>query len=244
MAIRGTMAPRKLKIPTRYAGPSGSFVNNGHSNTSSTSKTGRQNLPRPLRNTQYCDSGGRSSIGPSASSRSPASASAGRGSRWKSSLMALSCPSKLSCKPPDRAKQVFPREGLRNVSVRTLLLAPIFVAHGILGGHHNHWNHVELSVSLEVPANLKSVSNWHHHIQQDHAGPFDGNSFLDSLRVVQPDGPVAFFFQQASHQLDFGRRVLTDQDFFVHSRALPYLSNEQRCTSLSSFCIPGTHVSF
>src|SRR6266404_603155 len=44
---------------------------------------------RPLRKTQYCDSGGRSSIGPSASSRSPVSVSAGRGSRWKSSLIAF-----------------------------------------------------------------------------------------------------------------------------------------------------------
>src|SRR6266567_1316908 len=202
MSISGTMAPRKLKIPTRYAGPRGSFVNNGHSSTSSTSRTGKQNRSRPLRKTQYCDSGGRSSIGPSASSKSPVSASAGRGSRWKSSLIAFSFPQRLSCKPPHRAKQVFPGKGLGNVSVRALLLAPILVAYGVLGGHHDYRNH---------------------HIQQDHAGPLVRNGFLDSFRVVQPNGPVAFFFEQALHQLDFGRRVINDQDFFVHSRALPIL---------------------
>src|SRR5260370_36293329 len=223
MSIRGTMAPRKLKIPARYAGPSGSFVNSGHSSTSSTSRTGRQNLSRPLRNTQNCDSGGRSSIGPSASSKSPVSASAGRGSRWKSSLIACSFPQRLSCKTPHCAKQVFPGKGLRNVSICALLLAPIPIAHGILGGHHNHRNHVELGASLQVPANLKSISNRHHHIQQDHAGPLVRNSFLNPLRVVHPDGPIAFLLQQALHQLYFGWRVVNNQDFFVHSRALPIL---------------------
>src|SRR6266705_3339367 len=193
------------------------------SGTSSTSKTGRQTRSRPLRNTQSCASGGRSSIGPRASSRSPVSASAGRGSRWKSSLIAFSFPQRLSCKPPHRAKQVFPGKGLGNVSVRALLLAPIPVAYGVLGGHHDYRNHVEFGAPLQVPANLESVSNRHYHIQKDHAGPLVRNSFLDSLWVVQPNGPVAFFFEQALHQLDFVRRVIDDQDFFVHSRALPIL---------------------
>src|SRR6267143_1663416 len=223
MSINGTMAPRKLNIPTRYAGPSGSFVSNGQSSTSSTSRTGRQNRSRPLRKTQYCDSGGRSSIGPRASSRSPVSASAGRGSRWKSSLIAFSLARKLSCEPPHRAKEVFPCEGLRYVSVRALLLAPILVARRILRGHQDHRNHVELGVPLQVAAYLKSVPVRHDHIEQDHTGPLVRYGFLGPPRVVQPNRPIAFLFQQALHQPDLSGRVVNDQDFFVHRRAFSIL---------------------
>src|SRR5207302_9973936 len=69
---------------------SGSLVTGGQSSTSSTSSTGKQKRSRPLRNTQNCDSGARSLIAPSASLSSPVSASAGRGSRWKSSLTVCS----------------------------------------------------------------------------------------------------------------------------------------------------------
>src|SRR5229473_1673513 len=193
------------------------------SGTSSTSRTGRQNRSRPLRNTQYCDSGGRSSMGPSASSKSPVSASAGRGSRWKSSLIACSLACKLSCEPPYRAKQVFSCKRLRHVAVRALLLAPILVARRILRGHQNHRNHVELRVALQVAANLKTVAVRHHHVEQDHAGPLVGYGFLGALRVVQPDRPIAFLLQQTLHQLDLRRRVVNDQDFFVHSRGFSIL---------------------
>src|SRR5216684_3390114 len=223
MSISGTMAPRKLNIPMRYAGASGSLVSNGQSSTSSTSRTGRQNRSRPLRNTQYCDSGGRSSMGPSASSKSPVSASAGSGSRWKSSLIACSLACKLSCEPPYRAKQVFSCKRLRHVAVRALLLAPILVARRILRGHQNHRNHVELRVALQVAANLKTVAVRHHHVEQDHAGPLVGYGFLGALRVVQPDRPIAFLLQQTLHQLDLRRRVVNDQDFFVHSRGFSIL---------------------
>src|SRR5713226_947806 len=227
MSINGTMVPRKLKIPARYAGPSGSFVSNGHSSTSSTSSTGRQNRSRPLRKTQYCDSGRRSSMGPSASSKSPISASAGRGSRWKSSLITYSLAQKLSCEPPYRPKQVFACEGLGHISVRALLLTPIFVARRILRGHQDHRNGAELGAPLQVAANLKSVPLRHHHVEQNHAGPLACNRFLDALGVVQPNRPIAFFFQQALHQLDLGGRVINDQDFFVHSRALSILVHRE-----------------
>src|SRR5229473_4626050 len=202
MSINGTIAPRKLNIPTKYGGPSGSFVSNGQSSTSSTSRTGRQKRSRPLRKTQYCDSGGRSSIGPRASSRSPVSASAGSGSRWKSSLIACSLHHKLSCKPPYCPEQIFSCEGLGHISVRALLLAPILVARRTLRGHQDHWNHVEFSVPFQVAANLESVPFRHHHVQQDHARPLVGDGFLHKLGIVQPNWPITFFFQQALHQLD------------------------------------------
>src|SRR5467141_76501 len=227
MSINGTMAPRKLNIPIRNAGASGSFVSNGQSRTSSTSRTGRQNRSRPLRKTQYCDSGGRSSMGPRASSRSPVSASAGRGSRWKSSLIACSLLQKLSCKPPYRPEQIFSCERLGHISVRALLLAPILVARRTLRGHQDHWNHVELGVPLEVPVNLESVAVRHHYVEQDHAGPLVGVGFLHMLGVVQPDWPIPLFFQQALHQLDLSGRVINDQDFFVHSRAFSILVHRE-----------------
>src|SRR5229473_2244924 len=224
MSINGTMVPRKLKIPIKYAGPSGSFVSNGHSSTSSTSSTGRQNRSRPLRKTQYCDSGSRSSMGPSASSRSPVSASAGRGSRWKSSLIAFSLAQKqLLCEPPHSAQQIFPCEWLRHVSVCPLLLAPILIARRVLRSHQDHRNHVELGVSLQVAANLKSVAVRHHHIEQDHAGSLVRYDFLDPLGVVQSNRPIAFLLQQALHQPDLSGRVIDDQDFFMHSRAFSIL---------------------
>src|SRR5260370_784134 len=235
MSISGTMAPRKLKIPTRYGGPRGSLVSNGQSSTSSTSRTGRQNRSRPLRKTQYCDSGGRSSIGPRASSRSPVSASAGSGSRWKSSLIAYPGAPKLSYKPPHRAEQIFPGEGLRHISVRALLLAPILVARCVLRGHQDHRNRVELGVSFQVAANLKSVSVRHHDIEQNHAGLLVRDGFLDELGIVQPNRPITFFFEQALHQLDLRGRVINDQDFFVHSRALPILVHRAEVHVSSQF---------
>src|SRR5713101_94344 len=223
MSINGTMAPRKLNIPTRYAGPSGSFVNNGQSSTSSTSRTGRQKRSRPLRKTQYCNSGGRSSIGPSASSRSPVSVSAGSGTRWKSSFIVRSFSRNPSCKPPDRSYQLVARERLGHVAICALLLPPVLVARRVLGGHQDHRNRVELSVSLQVAANLIPVPIRHHDIEQDHAGALVRDGFFYPHGIVQADGPIAFLFQQPLHQLHLRGRVINDQDFLVHSRALPIL---------------------
>src|SRR5438445_11529076 len=202
MSINGTMTPRKLKIPTRYAGPSGSFVSNGQSSTSSTSRTGRQNRSRPLRKKEYGGSAGRSSIGPRASSSSPVSASAGRGSRWKSSLIACSLVPKLSCEPPHCAKQVFPCEGLCHVCVRALLLAPKLVAGRVLRSHHNHGNRVELCVPLQVAADLETISPRHNDVQQDYARPLVRNEFFHGIGFVPRNGPRAFFFERALLQTD------------------------------------------
>src|SRR5437016_4260948 len=214
MSINGTMAPRKLKIPIRYAGLRGSFVSNGQSSTSSTSRTGRQNRSRPLRKTQYCDSGGRSSMGPRASSRSPVSASAGSGSRWKSSLMPICLPLE-SCEPQHRAEQVLSCEWLGYVAICALLLAPELVAGGIFRRHHNHGNRIELRIPLQIAAHLKAVSPRHDDVQQNHARPLTGYGFLNALGVMQGDRPITLFFQQTLHQLDLGGRVVNDQDFFV-----------------------------
>src|SRR5712691_2735365 len=223
MSISGTMAPRRLNIPTRYGGPSGSFVSNGQSSTSSTSRTGRQKRSRPLRKTQYCDSGGRSSIGPRASSRSPVSASAGRGSRWKSSLIACSLALQLSCEPPHCAKQVFSCKGFRYVCIRALLLAPKLVTGRVLRSHHNYGNRIKLGVPLQIAANLETISPRHNDVQQDYARPLVRNGLFHTPGVVQRNRPIAFSFQQTLHQLDLSRRVINNQDLFLHSRALPVL---------------------
>src|SRR4029077_5349907 len=118
-------------------GASGTFVTSGHSRTSSTSSTGKQKRSRPLRKTQYCDSGGRSPAGPSASSISPSSASAGMGVSWKSSLMPGSSLA-ASNKPSHGPQKFFARKGLGHVAIRALLLAPIPVARGIFGRHQNY----------------------------------------------------------------------------------------------------------
>src|SRR6266852_544644 len=98
-----------------------------------------------------------------------------RDGNLRSSLILFA--SKLSCEPPHRAKQIFPREGLRHVSVRALLLAPILVTRSILRGYKNHRNHVELRVPLQVAANLETVPVRHYHIEQNYAGPLVGNGF-------------------------------------------------------------------
>src|SRR5208283_3254632 len=215
MSISGTMAPRKLKIPSTYAGASGSFVTSGHSSTSSTSSTGRQNRSRPLRNTQYCDSGGRSATLPSASSISPSSASGGSGINWKSSLIRCYFSVAL-CEPPYCSQQFFPRKGLRYVAIRTLLLAPVFVTRGVLRGHQNDRDRVELGAALQLPANLKSISLRHDHVQQNHARPLRGDGFFHALRVIQAHRPIALRLQQSLDQPHLRRRIIDNQYFFLH----------------------------
>src|SRR5713226_4327479 len=219
MSMSGTMMPRKLKIPTRYAGARGSLVSSGQSKTSSTSSTGKQKRSRPLRNTQYCNSGGRSSIGPSASSSSPVSASAGSGVRWNSSFITSVLSFKPLGKSAHSAQQVFPRERLRHVPVRALLLAPELVARRVLGSHHNHRNLSELRTVFQVPAHLESVTLRHHHVQQDHRRPDRVNRFFNESRVAQSHGAIALAFQQALDQLHLRWRVIHYQYFFQLSHA-------------------------
>src|SRR6266404_6225349 len=206
MSISGTMMPRKLKIPIRYAGARGSLVSSGQSKTSSTSSTGKQKRSRPLRNTQYCDSGGRSSSGPSASSKSAASASAASG---------------VKCKPAHRAQQLLARKRLGDVTIGALLLAPVAVAGGVLRSHQDHWDGIELRAALKLAANLKTVAVRHHHVQQDHAGALCRNGFLDAPRIVETDGRVAFRFENGLNQLHLRRRIVNDQNLFQHGRLLP-----------------------
>src|SRR6266853_1911180 len=157
------------------------------------------------------------------SSKSSVSASDGRGSRWKSSLIACSLALQLSCEPPHCAKQVFPCKGLRHVCICTLLLAPKLVTGRVFRGHHNHGDHIELGVPLQVAANLETISSRHNDVQQDYTRPLVRNGFFHAPGIMQRDRPIAFSFQQALHQLDLSRRVINNQDLFVHSRALPVL---------------------
>src|SRR5262249_4204414 len=112
-----------------------------HSRTSSTSRTGKQKRSRPLRKTQYCDSAARSSRGPMASNISAVSASGGRGASWNSSVIGL-------CETPNGAKQFVLRKGFGHVGICALLLAPIFVAAGILGSDEDYWDALELLAAL------------------------------------------------------------------------------------------------
>src|SRR5215471_11715032 len=57
ISTTGTIDPRRLKIPIKNVGDSGTLVRFGQSTTSSTSSTEKQNLSRPVRKTQYCRSG-------------------------------------------------------------------------------------------------------------------------------------------------------------------------------------------
>src|SRR5579871_6824099 len=212
MSMSGTIAPRKLKTPTTYAGARGNVVVFGHSKTSSTSSTGKQKRSRPLRNTQYCDSGVRSSSGPSASSSSAVSASGEIGASWNSSFIGL------SGEAPHRAQQLFARKWFCHVSVGALLLAPILVASRILARHQNHRNHVEFAAALQFAANLETVAVGHHYVQQNHAGPLVRNGFFHTPRIVYANRLIAFRLQQPLHQLHLGWRVVNDEDFFEHGK--------------------------
>src|SRR5947207_10506191 len=57
MSTTGTMEPRRLKMPIRNEGASGTLVRFGHSTTSSASSTEKQKRSRPVRKMQYCRSG-------------------------------------------------------------------------------------------------------------------------------------------------------------------------------------------
>src|SRR5713226_5153251 len=221
MSMSGTMMPRKLKMPTRYAGASGSLVSSGQSKTSSTSSTGKQKRSRPLRKTQYCDSGARSSSGPRASSRSAASASAASGVRWNSSFIASLLWHHASCKPAHGAKQFLARKRLGHVTVRALLRSPVTIALGVFRRHENYGDGVELRAALQFAANLKAVAFRHHHVEQDYAGAFRGDGLLDTLGIVEANGRVAFRFEEPLNQLHLRRRIVNDQNLLQHGRLLP-----------------------
>src|SRR6267142_2861517 len=109
--------------------------------------------------------------------------------------------SNLSSEAPNGAQQFFTRKRFCNVAVCALLLAPIFVAGGVLARHQNHGNHVELAAALEFAANLKAIAVWHHHVEQNHAWPFVSDGFLNATRITHADRLIAFRLQQPLHQL-------------------------------------------
>src|SRR4029077_6204600 len=133
----------------------------GHSRTSSTSSTGKQKRSRPLRKTQYCDSAGRSSSGPIASSISAVSASGGSGASWNSSFI------KKSGKSADSPQKLLTCKRFGNVSVGALLLAPIFIAGGIFRSHQNYRYGLKLRAAFQFAADLEAVAFRHYYVQQN-----------------------------------------------------------------------------
>src|SRR6266852_325941 len=127
---------------------------------------------------------------------------------------------KLLCETSYGAQQLVAREWLGDIAIGALLLTPIFVAYRILGGDHDYRDGAILRVAFEFPANLKAIALRHDHVQQNQARALGGNGFLDAPRIVDPDGLVAFGLQQPLHELHLGRRIVDDQDFFLHGRAL------------------------
>src|SRR3954469_24937472 len=140
MSITGTIEPRRLKMPIMNMGASGILVTVGHSTTSSTSSTERQNRSRPARKTQYCRSGSRSSTSPET-----AAVSVGcKGSNcWLSSAIVL-CAYELH----NLSQKLFRFERLYDVAVRALLLCPELVAVGALRTYKYHGYAPELGVSF------------------------------------------------------------------------------------------------
>src|SRR5215467_15332315 len=212
----------------------------GHSRTSSTSSTGKQKRSRPLRKTQYCDSAGRSSSGPIASSISAVSASGGSGASWKSSVMVRI---RWLGKLPDGAKQFVLGKRLRHVRVGPLLFAPVLVAARILGGDQDHRDALKLRTAFEFAAHLKSVALRHHHVEQDHARPQAADGFLYATRIVQAYRLIAFVLKEALHQLHLRRGVVNDEHFLQHGRNSPEFSEARRCTSVATFAARNPVVS-
>src|SRR5690242_1915053 len=91
---------------------------------------------------------------------------------------------KLSCEPSHCSKQLLARKRVGDVAIGTLLLTPIFIAGGVLRGHQNHWDSIELRVAFEFASHLKAVALRHDHVEQNHGGSLGSNGFLDQLGVV------------------------------------------------------------
>src|SRR6266481_1684457 len=203
MSTTGTIEPRKLNIPIKNDGASGTMVRFGHSTTSSTSSTEKQKRSRPARKMQYCRSG--SALGSSSS----CSASGDSGSSCPCSSDICLISKLLSClfphQPADRAQKLFVGKRLHHVTVCALLLGPELVTLSVFGTDHRHRNSRKLSVALQFTARLKAVTLGHDHVHQDKVRPFHGDRLLQARRIVNRDRHVAGLIQHVLHQPDFGR---------------------------------------
>src|SRR3954447_9145479 len=125
MSTTGTIEPRRLNTPIKKLGAKGMRVTDGHSTTSSTSNTDKQNRSRPARKMQYCRSVARSAAAKS-DGTSPSSGDVG-----------CCCSEFGNCsgtlyKPLYCSQQFGRGERLNHIAVRSLLLCPKLVAFRVL----------------------------------------------------------------------------------------------------------------
>jgi len=162
----------------------------------------QQKRSRPRRNTQYCELRRPSSIGPKGSSRSPVSALR-EGVRDENRRLIACFLLRRSCDLRTARSRSSRVKGLVTYPSSPCLLSPYFRSPCPLdggggggggGGTRNQQESVELGVALQNRGNMKSVAVGHHYVQQDHAGPFVRDGFLDPPGIVHRDRPVAFFF--------------------------------------------------
>src|SRR5205807_3306731 len=173
ISTTGTMEPRRLKIPIRNVGESGTLVRFGHSTTSSTSRTERQNRSRPARNMQYWRSGAARGSNSSCSGSDKGSSCCCSAIYFKSTHQLLHC-----------ADQFCTGKRFGHIAIRSLLCGPELIAFSVLGADQDHWNARIFVIALQFPAGLKAISLGHDHIHQDEAGALHVNHLLYTQRIM------------------------------------------------------------
>src|SRR5262245_10516566 len=103
---------------------------------------------------------------------------------------------------PDHGDELLGSEGLPEVLVGALSLAPDAIALLVLRAHEDHRHGLGAAVALETAQDLVPVALGHDDIEQEQIGPLFHYSFLQPLSVWQTDNVESRGFEDPFHQLE------------------------------------------
>src|SRR5262249_772463 len=188
-STRGTTLPRRLATPRRWAGARGTTVD------SSSATTSRQNRTSTTRHPRAGWVGACVSAGSVVTAGPPIARS----------------PDELA----DDGDELLGGEGLAQVLVGALTLAPHAIALLVLGAHENHRHGLGASVALEAAQDLVAVAVGHDDVEEEQIRALLRHAFLELLAVGETDDVVPGGFENAFHQLQLGLGVV-DHHHFCH----------------------------
>src|SRR5499433_1548901 len=196
-STNGTMLPRRLATPRRWAGARGTLV---YSSSTTTSREKRTSTAKrqPASETMHARAGG-------------ARACASAGSVVTAGPPIARSPDELA----DDGDELLGGEGLAQIFVGALALAPHAIALLVLGAHENHRHRLGASVALEAAQDLVAVAVGHDDVEKEQIRALLRHAFLELLAVGETDDVVPGGFENAFHQLQLGLGVV-DHHHFGH----------------------------
>src|SRR5215469_16607330 len=115
----------------------------------------------------------------------------------------------------DDGDELFGGEGLAQVLVGTLALAPRAIALLVLGAHEDHRHGLGAPVALEAAQDLVAVAMGHDDVQQEQVRALLRHALLELLAVGKTDDVVPGGFENAFHELQL-RLGVVDHHHFGH----------------------------